>query len=96
MTSHPTVETQGERLIAIERHFAAPPEAVLCAHTDPELLQPWLLGPEGWTMPVCIHDARPGGKIRYAWSNGKAGGFHLTSEILEIDPPHRSRWGGAR
>ena len=54
-----------------------------------ELIQQWLLGPEGWTMPVCINEARPGGKIRYEWTNGKGGGFHLTGEYLELEPYSR-------
>jgi uncharacterized protein YndB with AHSA1/START domain len=37
------------------------------AHTDPELLKRWLLGHEGWTGPVCINEARPGGAIRKVW-----------------------------
>ena len=56
---------------------------------DPTLIQQWCLGPEGWTMPVCINEGKPGGRIRYEWSNGKGGGFFLTGEILELDPPHR-------
>jgi uncharacterized protein YndB with AHSA1/START domain len=59
------------------------------AHTDPKLIQQWLLGPEGWTMPVCINEARPGGKIRYEWTNGKGGGFHLTGEYPELEPYNR-------
>ena len=40
-------------------------------------------------MPVCLNEGKPGGKIRYEWSNGKGVGFFLTGEILELDPPHR-------
>jgi uncharacterized protein YndB with AHSA1/START domain len=67
----------------------ASPEAVYRAHIEPEIIKTWMLGPEGWTMPVCINDARPGGKIRYEWSNGKGGGFHLTGEFVKLEPPHR-------
>jgi uncharacterized protein YndB with AHSA1/START domain len=81
--------TEGDTHIVVTRRFEAPPDMVYRAHVDPELIQQWCLGPEGWTMPVCIHDAKPGGKIRYEWSNGKGGGFFLTGEILELDPPHR-------
>jgi hypothetical protein len=28
-------------------------ETVWRAHHEPVLLQQWLLGPQGWTMPVC-------------------------------------------
>lgn len=37
-------------------------------------------------MPVCINDARPGGKIRYDWSDGNGNGFHLTGEFIEVVP----------
>ena len=78
--------TDGETDVVVTRRFAASPEAVFKAHTEPKLLQQWLLGPDGWTMPVCINDARPGGKIRYEWSDGKGNGFHLTGEFIEVVP----------
>ena len=81
-----TLETQGDRYIVFKRRFAAPPEAVYRAHTEPELVQKWLLGPDGWTMPVCICEARPNGKIRYEWVNGKGNAFSLTGEFLELHP----------
>ena len=81
-----TLDTEGDTHIVVTRRFAARPEAVYRAHTDPKLVQRWLLGPDGWTMPVCISEAKPGGKIRYEWSNGQGGGFHLTGEYLEVEP----------
>ena len=89
LTSKLTLKTEGECHIVVTRRFAAPPEAVYRAHTDPKLIQQWLLGPDGWTMPVCISEARPNGKIRYEWSNGKGGGFYLTGEYLELEPCSR-------
>jgi uncharacterized protein YndB with AHSA1/START domain len=83
------LRTEGDRYVVITRRFAAPPEAVYKAHVDPELLQQWLLGPDGWTMPVCINEAKPGGKIRYEWANKEGRSFFLTGEILEIDAPRR-------
>jgi uncharacterized protein YndB with AHSA1/START domain len=71
------------------RWFRAPPEAVYRAHTEPRLIQKWLLGPDGWTMPVCICEAKPGGKIRYEWSNAKGGSFYQTGEFLELEPYRR-------
>jgi uncharacterized protein YndB with AHSA1/START domain len=85
-TSKLTLKTEGECHVVVTRRFAAPPEAVYRAHTDPKLIQQWLLGPDGWTMPVCISEARPKGKIRYEWSNGKGGGFFLTGEYSELEP----------
>jgi uncharacterized protein YndB with AHSA1/START domain len=81
-----TLKTEGDRHVVVTRHFDAPPEAVYRAHTEPALLQKWLLGPDGWTMPVCVSEARPGGKIRFEWTDGKGGGFHLTGEYLELEP----------
>jgi uncharacterized protein YndB with AHSA1/START domain len=84
-----TLEIEGETLVIVRRRFEASPEDVYRAHMDPALVQQWMLGPEGWTMPVCINEAKPGGKIRYEWSDGTGGGFFLTGEIVELDPPHR-------
>lgn len=84
-----TLKTEGDTHVVVTRRFAASPEKVYRAHTEPELLRKWLLGPEGWTMPVCINDARPGGKIRYEWSDGKGGGFHLTGEFIALEPYSR-------
>jgi uncharacterized protein YndB with AHSA1/START domain len=81
-----TLKTEGDRHVVVTRRFAAPPRAVYRAHTEPELIQQWLLGPDGWTMPVCVCEARPGGKIRYEWSNGQGGGFYLTGEFVELAP----------
>src|SRR5580658_6357671 len=84
-----TLKTEGDTRVIVTRRFAAPPEAVYRAHTEPKLIQKWLLGPEGWTMPVCISDAQPGGKIRYEWTHANGGGFHLTGEYLELEPCRR-------
>jgi uncharacterized protein YndB with AHSA1/START domain len=84
-----TLKTEGDTHVVVTRRFAASPEDVYRAHTDPALIQKWLLGPEGWTMPVCINDARPGGKFRYEWRNSKGEGFYITGEFLELSPFHR-------
>lgn len=84
-----TLKTEGDTHVVVTRRFAASPEAVYRAHTDPKLLQKWLLGPEGWNMPVCISDPRPGGKIRYEWVHPKQGSFSLTGEFLELQPYSR-------
>ena len=81
-----TLMTEGDKHVVVTRRFAAPPEAVYRAHTEPKLIQKWMLGPDGWTMPVCVCEARPGGKIRYEWVDGKGGGFYLTGEFVELVP----------
>ncbi len=84
-----TLKTEGDRYVVATRRFAASPEAVYRAHTDPAILQQWMLGPDGWTMPVCINEARPGGKIRYEWSDGKGSEFYLTGEFVALEPFRR-------
>ncbi|MCP4562911.1 MAG: hypothetical protein GY873_25035 [Bosea sp.] len=86
-----TLTTEGDIHVVVTRRFKASPEAVYRAHTDPALIQKWLLGPDGWTMPVCINEARPGGKIRYEWSDGQGNGFYLTGEYIALEPFSRIR-----
>lgn len=83
------LETQGDRYVVVTRQFAATPEALYRAHTDPKLIQQWMLGPDGWTMPVCICDARPGGKMRFEWASSGQAGFFLTGEFIELTPYRR-------
>ena len=84
-----TVATEGGLHVVVTRRFAASPEMVFRAHTEPALIQQWLLGPDGWSMPVCINDPRPGGHFRYEWTNDKGAGFHITGEFIEVAPFHR-------
>ncbi len=84
-----TLKTEGDTHVVITRRFAASPEAVYRAHMEPELIKKWMLGPEGWSMPVCINEAKPGGKIRYEWKSSDGRGFHLTGEFIKLEPPHR-------
>ncbi|MDB5361610.1 MAG: hypothetical protein JWO51_2907 [Rhodospirillales bacterium] len=81
-----TLKAEGDRHIVVTRRFAASPEAVFRAHTEPALIQKWMLGPDGWSMPVCVNDLRPGGKFRYEWLNGNGMGFHITGEFVELTP----------
>ena len=84
-----TLTTEGDLHVVATRRFEASPERVYRAHVEPDLIQRWMLGPEGWTMPVCVNDARPGGQIRYEWRNGSGAGFHLTGEFIELEPYRR-------
>ena len=84
------LKIEGDTHVVVTRRFAAKPKSVFRAHTEPELMQKWLLGPEGWTMPVCINEARPGGRIRCEWSDGKGGDFYLTGEYIAVEPYSRT------
>lgn len=67
------VAARGDREIVMTRVFNAPRVLVFQAFTQPTLLKRWLLGPPGWSMPVCEIDLRVGGKYRYVWRNDASG-----------------------
>jgi uncharacterized protein YndB with AHSA1/START domain/effector-binding domain-containing protein len=67
------VSTPTDLTIEIERDFNAPRELVFDAFTKPELVRRWLLGPDGWTMPVCEIDLKVGGRYRYVWHKETTG-----------------------
>src|SRR5207244_6018282 len=72
------VTTPSDRELVMMRMFDAPRGMVFDALTQPDLVRRWLLGPPGWTMPVCEIDLRVGGQYRYVWrreSNGKEMGM---------------------
>ena len=68
-----TLTAPGEREIVMTRVLDAPRKLVFDAFTRPELVKRWLLGPPGWSMPVCEIDLRVGGKYRYVWRNDSDG-----------------------
>ena len=65
--------TPSDREIAMTRVFDAPRQLVFDAHTKPELVRQWLLGPPGWSMPVCEMDLRVGGTYRWVWRHDTNG-----------------------
>jgi len=67
------ITAHGDREIVVTRVFDAPRRMVFDAYTKPQLLKQWLLGPDGWSMPVCEIDLRAGGKYRYVWRNDSNG-----------------------
>ena len=82
------VSLPSDTQVRVKRDFKAPRTLVWDAHTDPKLLKRWMLGPPGWSMPVCEMDVRPGGKYRWRWrsdENGAEFGFH--GDFREVDAP---------
>ena len=71
------------------RVFEVPRELVWAAHTQCEHLQKWQLGPEGWTMPTCQVDLRPGGSYRYVYAGPEGAGFQFSGAYREVQPPER-------
>lgn len=84
-----TIEPSGERDIVMTRVFNAPRHLVYEALTKPELVQRWLLGPDGWTMPTCEIDLREGGSFRYVWRNKDGREMGMGGTYRELAPPDR-------
>jgi len=80
---------RGDREIVMTRVFDAPRRLVFEAFTKPDLVKQWLLGPEGWSMPVCEIDLRVGGKYRYVWRHVKGHEMGMGGVFREIVPPER-------
>ena len=84
------VTTPSDREIRVTRVFDAPRNLVFDCHTQPELIKRWLLGPPGWTMPVCEVDLRVGGKYLYTWRSDADGSeFSIGGVHREIVAPER-------
>ena len=83
--------TPSDREIAMTREFQAPRALVFDAFTQPELVSRWLLGPDGWTMPVCKVAKQVGDSYRYEWeANDKSQRFGFEGELLESAAPYRA------
>ncbi len=93
-----TLTTPSDREAVLSRTFNAPRELVFKACTEPQYLTQWMLGPAGWTMPVCEIDLRPGGKWHFVWQKDPGSQMSMTGTYLEVDPPSRivqtENWGG--
>lgn len=77
--------------VRVARVIRGSMEQVWQAHHDPELIKRWMLGSDGWTMPVCNVAHRVGDTFRYEWepTDGSEGRFGFTGEIVETHAPHR-------
>ncbi len=83
------VTTPTDREIEIVRDFHAPRQLVFDAFTNPELVRRWLLGPSGWSMPVCEIDLRVGGAYRYVWRKEGVKDMGMGGAFREIEAPSR-------
>jgi uncharacterized protein YndB with AHSA1/START domain len=92
-----TFTTPSDREIVMTRVVDAPRSLVWEAYTNPEHVTKWLLGPEGWTMPVCEIDLRPGGEWHYVWRGPDGAELEMRGEYREVTQPERivqtESWG---
>jgi uncharacterized protein YndB with AHSA1/START domain len=93
-----TFTTPSDREILGTRVVDAPRELVWEAWTNPEHVPHWLLGPEGWIMPVCEIDLRPGGAWHFVWRRSDGTEMEMRGEYRVVEPPerlvHTESWGG--
>jgi uncharacterized protein YndB with AHSA1/START domain len=81
----------GDATVRVSRVIRGTVEQVWAAHHDPDLLSRWLLGPEGWSMPVCEVATEVGQTYRYVWREDSTGrSFTSTGELLEAAPAYRA------
>jgi uncharacterized protein YndB with AHSA1/START domain len=77
--------------VRVSRVIRGSLEQVWRAHHEPALMQRWLLGPDGWTMPVCEVATHVGGRYRYEWESADGTQrFGFEGELLESAPPVRA------
>lgn len=83
------IAPSGEQEIVMTRAFAATRDLVFDALTKPELVKRWLLGPPGWSMPVCEIDLKVGGVYRYVWRHEDGREMGMGGTYREIVPQER-------
>jgi uncharacterized protein YndB with AHSA1/START domain len=92
-----TFATPSDTEVVLTRVVDAPRRVVFDAWTKPQHVRQWLLGPEGWTMPVCEIDLRPGGTWRYVWRKADGAEMPMGGSYRDVVPPERvvstERWG---
>jgi len=92
-----TLTTPSDREVVITRVVDAPRKRVWDAWTKPKHVQNWLTGFEGWTLPVCEIDLRPGGQWHFVWRKSDGAEMGMTGVYKEVVPPERlvntERWG---
>jgi len=89
-TNETTFTTPTPTDVVAVRTFDAPRDLVFAAHTEARHIRQWLLGPDGWTMPICEIDLRVGGAWRYGWANPDDGrAFEMSGVYLEVEEPTR-------
>lgn len=85
-----TFTTPTDTELVATRTFDAPRQLVWDAHTKPEHVRKWLIGYEGWSMPVCEMDVREGGSFNWRWRRDADGSeFGISGVYREISAPDR-------
>jgi len=85
------LKEEGETMAVVSRVVRGTIDMVWRAHHEKELLQKWMLGPDGWTMPVCQVAHEVGDSYRHEWESAESGErFGFEGELLESEKPRRA------
>jgi len=77
--------------VRISRVIRGTVQQVWDAHHRADLMRRWMLGPDGWVMPVCEVATEVGQQYRYEWEREDGGQrFGFEGELLETTPPTRA------
>jgi uncharacterized protein YndB with AHSA1/START domain len=74
----------------LQRTFAATPEEVFDAWTNPRVLERWWATQPSWTAPGCEVDLRVGGRYELRMLDDQTGEVHaVAGEYREVERPRR-------
>lgn len=94
----PTFSTLTDRELVVTQDFDAPRKLLWEAWSQQRHLANWLMDPDGWTMPVCEIDLRPGGKWRFLWRRPDGTEMGMHGEYRDVKPPESlvstEKWQG--
>lgn len=89
MSEHTESTTESaSREVVITRVFDAPRELVFKAWTEAEHIARWW-GPEGFTVPSCQSDPRPGGSLKIVMRGPDGTDYPVTGTYRELVSPER-------
>jgi uncharacterized protein YndB with AHSA1/START domain len=85
--------------LRLSRRYAAAPERVFDAWTDPAVLRRWWAAHPDWDSPAAEADARPGGRYRLSMTDTSSGETRtVAGEYTVVERPRRLvytwRWEG--
>ncbi len=89
--------TPTDNQVVVTRVVRASRELAFDVFTSPKHLPNWMTGPEGWTMPVCEVDLRPGGTWHYVFRKSNGTEMDMRGSFREVKRPElvvsTERWG---
>lgn len=88
MTARPRQRAAADGECVVARTVDALPEQVFALWTDADRLARWW-GPHGFTNPVCVADARPGGALRIHMRAPDGTVHPMTGVFRELAAPER-------